>query len=308
MKRLPLSLAVLLAGACVVWWFSRGDGGTATFSGTLERDEARIGSLRGGRVEAVFVREGDRLTNGQLVARLSAPELVARQAQSAARLAELEAGPRPEEIEAAHARWRALEAEAAVAALEAGRKRDLVAQGVISTSDFDEASARLASLSNQTIAAEQRWRELAAGTRPEQIAQARANLREAEAAVAELEIRAPALCQLESLLVQPGDLVGAHAPVASVLLEHPPWLRVYVPASWLGRVAVGANATIKLDAYPDRMYTGRVVQVSGEAEFTPRNVQTREERIKQVFAVKIEMPVDASLRAGMTADARFFAR
>jgi len=160
-------------------------------------------------------------------------------------------------------------------------------------------------LSKQSAAAEARYRALSAGTRPEQLAQARARLAEANAQLAELVVRAPADCFIELLHVKPGDVVGPQTPVATVLHHTAPWVRVFVPETWLGHVQPGQAARVRVDAFPAMAWTGRVEQINRLAEFTPRNVQTVEERVKQVFGVKIRLPGDERLRPGMAADVWF---
>lgn len=284
------------------WMLTRRNGGQDRFSGTIEADDARVASRLGGRVVEWLAREGDEVTNGQPLVRLDAPEWTAQRAAAAARLAELETGPRPETIAAARAAWEALQADADYARRESRRSEELARSKTISDTERDNARARAQSLEQQVVAAEQRYRELAAGTRVEQLEQARAQLAEIDAQLAELVVRAPGACVLETQHAKPGDTAGPRAPLATVVFRHAPWVRVYVPEPRLGRVAVGQEATVKVDAFPRVAFTGVVVQINRQAEFTPRNVQTVEERVKQVFGVKIQLPEDPRLRPGMAAD------
>lgn len=302
MRLIVPAIIFVLVGA---WLLRHFNGHNAVFSGTIEMDESRVASRTGGRVAELLVEEGEAATNNQVLVRLEADDLAARRAYAAAVLAESEAGPRTQEVAAAYAQWRALEAERDVARLDARRKEDLVKQRTVSEAERDDAVARLSSLEQRAAAAEQQYHELSAGTRPEKLAQARAQLDELESLWKELNVRAPADCWVETLHVKPGDVVNANTPVATLLLQTPPWVRVYVPGPWLGRVQVGAEVRVQADAFPDRMFTGRVMQINRQAEFTPRNVQTVDERVKQVFGVKVLLPVGESLRAGMSVDVRF---
>ncbi|MFM8358711.1 MAG: HlyD family efflux transporter periplasmic adaptor subunit, partial [Verrucomicrobiota bacterium] len=83
------------------------------------------------------------------------------------------------------------------------------------------------------------------------------------------------------------------------------WVRVYVPQTWLGGIRVGDPVPLRADAFPGRGFTGTVAQVHRQAEFTPRNVQTPDDRIRQVFGVKLRVDPASGLRPGMTVDARF---
>jgi multidrug resistance efflux pump len=275
------------------------------YSGTLESDEARVASRSGGRVVALRTAEGDAVTNGQPLVELEADELQARRDQAAAVLAELEAGPREQEVNAARADWEAAQAELTYAESEARRMADLVAKKVVSDTDWDAADSRAKALARRVDAARERHELLLAGTRPEQVAQARARLAELDAQMAEMTVRAPADCDVETLHVKVGDVVVPNAPVATLVLKNAPWLRLYVPATRLGQVNVGGEVRLRIDAFPGEPFTGRIEQVSRQAEFTPRNVQTPEERVKQVYGVKIRVADPGrKLRAGMTAEVR----
>jgi len=297
-----LLAAVLLAG-CAKWNEQpRRD----SASGTIEVDETRVASRYGGRVEELFAREGDALKPGQLIARLSAPELAARQAQTAALLDELKAGPRIEELESARNDWQAVAADLDFARVEARRIAELFAQNAVPEAERDRAAARAAALEKSVAAAKGRYDLLVAGTRPERIAQAGAQLREVEAQLRELEIVSPAAAVLEVLHVKIGDVLAPNQSAATLLLPGYLWVRVYVPEPWLGHIRTGQTVRVRVDAFPGRDFTGAVEQVARAAEFTPRNVQTVGDRVRQVFGVKVRLPAeDGLLRAGLAADVYF---
>ena len=297
--------AILVAGATLVASCPR-NSSPSSFSGTIEVDEARIGPRYGGRVIELRAHEGEELKPGQIVAVLEAPELRARRDVIAAQLAELEAGPRPGEIAAAKADWEAQVAQQELARLEAKRIDGLFADNAVSTTERDRARAQLDTLEKSTSSAKSRYNLLVLGTRPERIAAARAQLAEAEAQIAELTVTAPTNCVLESLSVKVGDVVPPNREVAALLLTDHLWVRVFIPEPMLGHVKVGQAATVKVDAFADREFHGAIEQIARAAEFTPRNVQTTEERVQQVFGVKIRLEnKDGTLRAGMAADVKF---
>jgi HlyD family secretion protein len=292
----------LLAGGCSDDTASR----ARSVSGTIETDEVRVASRYGGRVEKLFAAEGDSLKAGQMLAELEAAELTARRNQLAAQLAELEAGPRAEEIAAAKHDWEALVAELQRARADAGRAEELFAQKTISPSEHDLALTRARSLDKNVSAAKSRYDLLLAGTRPERLAQARAELAETDARLREMKVAAPSDSVLEDLSVKVGDVLAANGQIATLLLTNHLWLRVYVPEPWLGRIRLGDQVRVRVDADPGRDFSGVVEQVARAAEFTPRNVQTVGERIKQVFGIKIRLdPREGALRAGMAADVTF---
>jgi HlyD family secretion protein len=171
-------------------------------SGTIEVDETRVASRYGGRVQETLAREGDSLTNAQILVRLDAEELKARRAQAVAVLAELKAGPRKEELEAAKNDWQSLVAELEFARAEQKRIEELFEQKTVPESERDRAVARVASLEKSTAAAKSRYDLLLAGTRAERIAQSEAQLAEIETQLREMEITSPTNAVLEVLHVK----------------------------------------------------------------------------------------------------------
>ena len=138
------------------------------------------------------------------------------------------------------------------------------------------------------------------------VVQARAQLADIDAQLGEMQVKAPSDSVLEVLSVKVGDVLPANREVATLLLPDHLWVRVYVPEPWLGLIKIGDQAEIHVDSFPKQTFTGVVEQVNRQAEFTPRNVQTVEDRIRQVFGVKVRLPnKDDRLRAGMAADVRF---
>jgi HlyD family secretion protein len=298
---LPLLLAVGLGAVSCQPRVNRD-----SVSGTIETDEVRVASRYGGRVEKILVQEGDALRAGQPLAELEAAELRAKREQAAAQLAELEAGPRKDEIEAGRHDWEALEAERDQARADAKRADELFAQKTIAPTEHDQALTRARTLEKNAAAARSRYDLLLAGTRPERVAQARAQVAELDAQLREMKIAAPADSVLEVLSVKVGDVLGANQEVATLLLTNHLWVRVYVPEPWLGRIQVGQPVKVRVDAEPERAFAGAVEQIAREAEFTPRNVQTVGERIKQVFGIKVRLEnPQGKLRAGMAADVSF---
>jgi HlyD family secretion protein len=275
-------------------------------SGTIEIDEARVASRYGGRVENIFAQEGDALNGGQIIAQLDAAELRARHDQAAAQLAELEAGPRAEEIAASKAEWEAQVAELQLARTNADRAEELFKQNTVSITERDQAVTRSHTLERIVAAARSRYDLLLAGTRPERIAQGRAELARIDTELNEMKIIAPTNCVLEVLSVKIGDVLGPNQQVATLLLTNHIWVRVFVPEPWLGHIKLGDAVNVRTDAFPGKDFGGIVEQINRQAEFTPRNVQTVEERIKQVFGVKVRLDNSSNeLRAGMSADVRF---
>ncbi len=300
------AIAILALAGYAGWSLLRPRPPATGVSGTIETDEVRIASRYGGRVDKIHAQEGDVLKAGQVLVELEAAELKARRDQAVAALAELEAGPRKEEIEAARKEWESQVAELEFAHADARRARELFAEKTVSASELDRAVSREASLGKAAEAAKSRFDLLLAGTRPEQIAQARARLAEIDTQLREMQIAAPGDCTLEVLSVKAGDVLAANREVATLLLQNHIWVRVFVPETWLGRITLGEQVSVRVDSFPNKEFKGTVEQIARAAEFTPRNVQTAEERVKQVFGIKVRLDnSEELLRAGMSADVSF---
>ena len=292
----------LLVGGCAADDSSR----TRSVSGTIETDEVRAASRYGGRVGKILAGEGDSLKPGQAIVELDAAELPAKRDQAAAQLAELEAGPRQEEIAAAKHDWEALIAQADQARVDAKRADELFAQKTMSATEHEQALTRARTLDMNVAAAKSRYDLLLAGTRAERLAQARAQLAEMDAHLREMKIAAPADCVLEVLSVKVGDVLAPNQDAATLLLTNHLWVRVYVPEPWLGHIPLGEKVAVRVDSDPGKDFSGVVEQIARAAEFTPRNVQTVGERIKQVFGIKVRLDnPEGKLRAGMAADVTF---
>jgi len=277
-----------------------------SISGTIETDEARVASRYGGRVQKISAQEGDGLVAGQVIVELAAAELQAKREQLTAQLAEAEAGPRQEEIATAKAEWEAQVAQLNLARLERKRAEELIAARTISEIERDRAVTSEQALEKTVAAARSRLDLLLAGTRPERMALLKAQLAELDTQLGEMKVLSPTNCVLEVLNVKVGDVAAPNQPVATLLLTNHIWVRVFVPEPWLGHIKLGDAVKVRVDSFPGKDFTGTVEQIARSAEFTPRNVQTVGERVKQVFGVKVRLENTGSqLRAGMAADVSF---
>lgn len=281
-----------------------------------------------------------RLQNGYRREEIDQAEAVARQHK--ARLDALKEGPRTQEIEQAAADLAAAQAEADNAQRNHDRVEQLFKTGDVSAQLKDDAVARRNAAVSRRESIAQRLKMLREGTReedvrageaqfqqasaqakllrsgfrPEEVRLAQGRLREARALLdeanvrlAEAEIRAPASCgegcSVEVVSVRPGDVVAPNRPLATLLEPGQLWVRIYVPEPDLGRVSIGQKARIKLDSLDGREFDGIVEQISSRSEFLPRNVQTREDRNRQVFGVKVRVDNSAGvMKSGMAASVK----
>jgi HlyD family secretion protein len=319
MKRKAWGVA-MLAGGILFAGCSASESDAIEASGTIEATEADLGFQIGGRVDSILVREGDRVESGQRLALLDRRELLARREAAAAqvdaqraRLSELERGFRTEEVEQARAALRAAEQRVVDAERDRIRTRNLFEGGAVSRQAMDNQE----SIYTVAVADRDRLRQQATllerGARPEQISAQRAAVAQAEAALAQVEanlsqaeVHAPFSGNVTRRQREPGEVISAGLPVLTIADPGDRWVRIYVREEEVGRVHLGQTAEVRVDAFPDRVYQGQVTFIADEAEFTPRNVQTREERVKLVYRLKVRVVGDTAqdLKPGVPADVR----
>ncbi len=259
----------------------------------------------------------------------------ARASTAVAALAESEAGARPEQITAAEARLAAAQVIADKALLDAGRIRKLFKSAAASRADLDNAEAQLRSAVAQREAQRAALDELKNGVRKEELRQARARAQEAKAGAQlvesgsrgedidaaqgqveaaqgkldsvqvmldELAVKAPRPARVETLDLRPGDILAPNAVAAKLLEDDHLYVRIYIAETMIGHIRVGGVVPISVDSFPGKSFPGQVEHINSIGEYSPRNLQTADERADQVFAarVRIESGRD-QLRAGMAA-------
>ncbi|MGA2299596.1 MAG: efflux RND transporter periplasmic adaptor subunit [Candidatus Acidiferrum sp.] len=258
-------------------------------------------------------------------------EARAAAAQAKAEYDQRRNGYRQEDIEAAQADLDRATADEVRTHLDFQRYDALAAKDLVSKQQRDTSEANWKMALAQKENAQQKLDELQRGYRPEEIASAearyhqtqatlekfeRGNRREdiaaARAALAydearfrERQVLAPSAASVEVLDVRPGDLIAPNTPIATLLERDQIYVRIYIPETQIGRVQIGQKAEIHVDSFPNQSFGGVVEQINQQAEFLPRNVQTVEERVHQVFGVKVRID-DSShrVRAGMAADVK----
>lgn len=234
--------------------------------------------------------------------RLYRQELIAAQARDAARtaldVALVQEGPRAEEIRGAEAEVR--QAEAALALVREGARPDEIRRAAAEVQQA-QAALRLAEAGELEVVL---TRQQVATARAS-IARDRAALAAAEAQLGNTVLLSPQSGVVLRKHVEPGEMIGAGTPVVTVADLGSIWLKIYIPEPQLGRVKLGQSVEVTTDSYPGKVYRGTVTFVSSEAEFTPKNIQTQEERVKLVFAVKVALENPSQeLKPGMPADAK----
>ena len=303
LQRAVLLVVVIAAGVALTMVYLRQRmPKELVLSGTLEARTVNVGSLVGGRVERVLVDEGTHVIAGQELVTIET-ETIDRQIaeqraaiESAnAQLAKGIAGPRSEEISKA----------AAVAANDERDRRRMAAlyrDGIVAKELLDDATTKAKTSADDL-------RILQEGTRKEDIAALRAQAEQQQRRLdtllqqrAETVVRSSVTGTVQSFPLRPGDLVAPNQTVAEILEESQLWARVYVPETQLGLIRVGQPARVRVDTFPNQWFPGHVASVSAQGEYTPRNVQTRAQRIEQMFGVKVLVDPSPRLHAGMTAE------
>jgi HlyD family secretion protein len=315
-------LALLSAGVLVVLaGIGDGDdGATLVASGTVEATEGRLGLEVPGRLAEIRVHEGDPVEAGDTLALLDRGEALARREAAEgeldaarARLDELTAGFRAEEVRQAEAALRAAKEQKEDARRDLERTRRLREGGAVSREALDKARTAFEVASSRYGEVRERARLMREGPREEQIraqrsraASARASLRALDARLANMVVTAPFDGVVTVRHREPGEVVGAGAAVVTLMNPDDRWVRIYVPEDRIGAVKLGQETSVTTDTYGDRSYRGRVRFIASEAEFTPKNVQTQEERVKLVYRVKVRITGDPELdlRPGVPADVR----
>ena len=277
-------------------------------SGTIEGTDVDIGTEVTGKVLQVRVDEGSRVTTGDTLVLIDDAEYQIQLRQATANQRSFESsyrlaveGSRKEDIVQAEANFRNAEADYR-------RMKDLLASQTITQKQYDDAYARY-------VTAQQTYEKLQSGSRPEEISGARERRDYAAAQVDLLKkkvhdctIASPTNGTVTLRAVEPGELVTMGTNLLRLTDLDKVKLTIYVNEEEYGRIRLGQTADVSIDAYPGRSFTGRVVYLSPNAEFTPKNVQTKDERTKLVFAVKIEAEnSDGALKPGLPADARIHA-
>lgn len=275
-----------------------------TASGTIETTEVTVSAKVGGEIIALLVDEGSSVKKGDTLTLIDRTDLIIQLKQALANAAVLEAqykltvrGFRAEDI---------LQAEATFANAQDDAKRAerLFAAHVVTQKQLDDARMRF-------IIAQQNFEKMKHGSRTEEIDAARAKRDLAAAQVEAMQqklVDTYVIASMQGVItqkaVEEGDVVMPFGALFRISRLDRVRLMIYVSEEELANVALGQEARVFIDAYPDKPFVGRVIYISDKAEFTPKNVQTKDDRTKLVFGVKIEVPnADQMLKPGMPADA-----
>jgi HlyD family secretion protein len=305
---MPMSRAIRTAAStCLVLALAAcgqaEDPNVIRLNGRIEATMVDLAPKVTGRVIEVRVREGDKVKAGDVLVRFDLGETaisVERDqsgvASAEARARDLEAGSRRSEITGVEAEIRDRRAAIALAQKERERQEFLLSRKVGTERDLDRATTELERAQATLAMSESRLRLLREGSRKwqvqqanDEVARARAQLAQSKTIVTEAELRAPADALVIHRLIEPGQLVAAGQPGLTLAFTDRLYVRTFIPEPRLGLVKQGQAAEVSVDAFKDRTFKARVAEIASDAEFTPKAVETRTERINLVYAAKVDL-------------------
>jgi len=323
MKRLiPLLLLLAIGGAVVYfhpqWYRKPAVQNALKLSGNIEAHESLVSFKVSGRIVALPVDEGKTVKTGDLLARVDnddyRQQVALNQATTGVRDRQLAlglAGSRRQDIEAAEQTVNDARADLEQKKKDYARYQALYEKDEIPGQTRDQAATNVTRAQAAYDRARQIYNELVEGTREEELAVERADVRQADQSLrlSQIELtytvlRAPFSGVVLVRQAELGEVVSPGMPIVTLAdLDHI-WLRIYVPETDLGKVHWGQDVEVRTDTYPDKAYRGRISVISSEAEFTPKSVQTEKERVTLVYRVKVDIEnPNYELKPGMPADA-----
>jgi multidrug resistance efflux pump len=356
-------------GASFWWSTNHNASAELVLPGVVEVQEVRLGSKVGGRIADVHVLEGDVVGPGVPLVTVEVPELEAQRAQwqaklrsdlaavekakngarreeieaaaaevaaNEARAARMKHGYREEEIRQAQNDWLSASADLKLAEENFGRYDRLFQTGSVTQAQLDSARADFDRAKGRASATRARFDMVYKGNRPEDVAEAeaqlkqaranldllkagtrhediealeaqaeqtRAHLQELDANLAEAVVRSPGRSVIDTVSVRKGDLVPPGQTLVRILKADDLWVKVFIPETELGRIRLDQVVSVTVDSYPLVRFRGQVVQIATQSEFTPRNVQSADERRHQVFSAKIRVDDPKGVfKSGMAAE------
>jgi HlyD family secretion protein len=288
-------------------------------TGTIESTNVTISSKNAGEIKSIIADEGEQVNRGDtiLVIDHEALGFQLEQASASEQITEAQLklmlkGARSEDIKQAEEMMKQTEINFNLAKSDFERYTRLLDSKSITRKQYEDMTARYHVSIAQFSSAKENYEKVKKIFRPEEIEQAKANLRKAKASVGLLEknirdsyITSPLNGFVVKKFVEAGETVSPMSSLVKISNLSSVNLIIYVSEVDLGKIKLGQIAEITIDTYPDKKYEGKVTYISPEAEFTPKNIQTKDERTKLVFAVKVEIPnKDFDLKSGMPADAK----
>lgn len=311
-------IILIIAAATLIYGCGGNDKNTIGESGTIESTEVIVSSQVAGKVIKIFKDEGEKVNAGDSLLSIDREslELQLRQAAASRDMAQAQydlmlKGARKEDVAQAEEGLKQAEANFNLAKADNERMTNLFNTQAITKKQMDDSQTRFDIARAQFNAAKENYAKIKNIARPEEIAQAKANYERAAAAVDLIEkslrdctVVSPINGFVVKKFVEPGETVAMMSALEKISDLSSVELSIYVSETDLGKVKLGQRAEVTVDAFKDKTFDGTVSFISPEAEFTPKNIQTKDERTKLVFRVKIKISnPEFELKPGMPADA-----
>ena len=314
MKKILFVLILLVTIAGALWGagHKRPAGKELKLFGNVEMRQVLLSFRVPGRLDEIYFEEGQAVAPGDLLGALDSLPYEIRLAgvraalhQARAALAKMESGHRDGEIRQAAALRDQIRSSLNLAEKDWERLSNLFARGAIARKDLDDISATRDRLRAELSSAESALSLMREGFRTEDIEAAeaavelaRAQMREAENSLADTRLYAPSDGTILARIAEPGTVVAAGQAVYAVMLKRPVQVRTYVTGAQLGKIRLGMKGKIFTDSHPDPA-EGTVNFIASEAEFTPRQVQTEDQRVDLVYRIRLLLENDGRLKNGM---------
>lgn len=316
MKKLIPGISLLFA--LIITGCNGNDGDHINASGNIEATNIVVSSQVSGKVFQILKDEGDEIEKGDTVIiidletyKLKLDEAVASREAARAQFNLLKKGAREEDIRQADDNLKQAQITFDLAKKEKERMENLYESKTITKKQFDDAIAKFEIALARLNSAKENLVKVKNLARPEELKQAEENLNRANASANLLQkslndcyVISPSSGFITKKFVEVGETAGMMSSLFQVADLSSVELVIYVPETELGKVQLGQKAEITVDTYPNKSFVGKVIYISPQAEFTPKSIQTQEERTKLVFAVKIKIDnPEFELKDGMPADA-----
>lgn len=310
-------ICLIAAGVVVNKLYFAKEDNVVTATGTVEVTRADIMPKINGYMYELKIKEGDIVTAGQAVARISRPDLEAQLVRDQATLAkakvqftDLAKGSRDQEIQVAVAALNSKQAVFAKTKTDLARYRVLYNDGAISSQQLDEAQSNYNVAYNDLASAQSQHSLVLEGNRSDVV-----EAQQLEGQRAEAEVNASRALLSDTVIASPingvvltknyeiGEYINPGSAIATIGDMNDCWVKIYIASTQLGLIKLGQPAEVRIDAYPDRIFAGTVKEISQNAEFTPRQSITKRERANLVFYVKVKIDnSEGILKPGMPAD------
>jgi HlyD family secretion protein len=297
-------------------WFGKKEVGIIA-TGTIEVTKVDIAPKLSGYLTELSIRQGDKVNLGQVIARISRVDLEAQALRdeaalqkAEAQLRDLEKGVRTQERSELIASIGSAEAVDKKAQADLERYRSLYNQGAVSQQQWDTAQVNFETAQSSVRAARARLSLADEGNRPDtieaqrlEVVRSKAILTMARTQMADTVVSSPQQGVVLTKNFEKGEFVNAGSAIATIGNVQDCWVKIYIPSTQLGLIKIGQPAVVKVDSYPGKTFSGEIKEISQNAEFTPRQSLTQNERANMVYAVKVRIDnAEDVLKPGMPAD------